>query len=145
MRFRRRPEGWVESVQRIAEYAARERISLWDAGVTIARAGSLRGKARGGLSEFVDAIEVARHGLANDKPMVETIQSLMESVTLLPKGDDEGLTQEESQKAENIARLLTDMSSWQSRRPDDGLGMYLEEIKLISDTDEGEDSPTRSH
>ena len=56
---------------------------------------------------------------------------------LPPRNDDEGLTQEESQKAGNVARLLTMCPAGESTA-DDSLGMYLEEIKLIGDTDEGE-------
>ncbi|MEE2787806.1 MAG: UvrD-helicase domain-containing protein [Myxococcota bacterium] len=127
-----------KSIQVIEQAASSADQGIWMALVDISNRGALKGKARTGLSAFVEAIRVAMQAIEDTDSITDAVRGLFLRVGLLIEDESYTDSEQDASRADNIHRLLMDIDGWETKHPDGTLGDYLEEIKLVSDADDGD-------
>jgi len=118
----------AKSLQNFYQWQVDNGLSLERALQTVATCDAITGKARQGMAELADIVQVTRE-LMDDTPLPTLLDSLIRRLDYL-KFLDDGTPQGESRK-ENVKELLSVAQSYQEV----GLAGFLEEISLISDLD----------
>ncbi len=121
----------AKSMQNFLEWQTQAGLGLDDALQMVTTCNNLTAKARQGLSELADIIQVSRN-VMEDTPLPALLDSLIRRLDYLRFLDD-GTPQGESRK-ENVQELISVAQSYQEV----GLAGFLEEVSLISDLDSWE-------
>ncbi|MDQ5972256.1 MAG: ATP-dependent helicase UvrD/PcrA [Patescibacteria group bacterium] len=121
----------AKSMQNFLEWQTQAGLGLDDALQMVTTCNNLTAKARQGLAELADIIQVSRN-VMEDTPLPALLDSLIRRLDYLRFLDD-GTPQGESRK-ENVQELISVAQSYQEV----GLAGFLEEVSLISDLDSWE-------
>lgn len=121
----------AKSLQNFNEWQAEEGLTLEQAMRTVGTCPTLTGKARQGLTDLADIIQVSRD-LLEDTPLPSLLDGLLRRIDYLRYLSD-GTPQGESRQ-ENVKELVGVAQSYQEV----GIAGFLEEVSLISDLDSWE-------
>ena len=121
----------AKSLQNFNEWQADNQLTLEEALRTVGICPRLSSKARQGLAELADIIQVSRD-LMEETPLPSLLDSLLRRLDYL-KFLSDGTPQGESRQ-ENVKELVGVAQSYQEV----GLAGFLEEVSLISDLDSWE-------
>ncbi len=121
----------AKSMQNFLEWQTQAGLGLDEALQMVTTCNNLTAKARQGLAELADIIQVSRK-VMDDTPLPALLDSLIRRLDYLRFLDD-GTPQGESRK-ENVQELISVAQSYQEV----GLAGFLEEVSLISDLDSWE-------
>lgn len=128
------------SVEKLADYAEVRDISLYDAMCMAADVPGL-GRAAGKIEGFVNMIQVLRSG-RDSYGISGLIQAIIERT-----GYEEYLRSQDDESAEdrlaNLDELITKAVTYEKTHDEISLSEFLEEISLVSDIDNVEDSDNR--
>lgn len=128
------------TVEKVADYAQMRDISLYDAMCHADEIMSL-GKAASKINGFVNLIQVLRSGL-DSYSIPDLIQAILDRTEYLNylKDQDEESAED---RAANIDELITKAVSYEETHDEPSLSEFLEEIALVADIDNVEDSDNR--
>ncbi len=121
------------SLARLAAFADERGLSTLAAAPAALEAAALRGRARTGLAELLEALAVAD---ADDARPSARVRGLLERAGVtehLASADVERGAGEGRQA--NVERLLQAIESYEQETPDASLAGYLEQVKLVSEVD----------
>jgi DNA helicase-2/ATP-dependent DNA helicase PcrA len=119
----------TKSLQNFYDWMSSMGKTLYEALTEVETCGTITGKARQGLSELADILNVLRE-LVDDTPPAGIIDSLVRRLDYLNFIDD-GTPQGESRQ-ENVKELIGVAQEYQEL----GLAGFLEEVALVSDVDQ---------
>ncbi|MCM1046468.1 MAG: UvrD-helicase domain-containing protein [Candidatus Gastranaerophilales bacterium] len=128
------------SVEKIADYARRQDISLYDAMCESEQIVNL-GKASAKVNGFVNLIQALRSGL-DTYSISDLIKAVLERTgyeDYLRDLDDEGA----DDRIANIDELITKAVGYEETHDDPSLSEFLEEIALVADIDNVQDGDNR--
>ncbi len=121
------------SLQRLQAYATTMGMSLWEAMRGVEDVPGISGVALNGLLGFVRLIEGLQAGIAG-RPAAEVVRSVLEE-----SGYEAALkaqrTLEAEGRLENLEELVGVAAEYDRRSEEPGLGGFLQEISLYSDSD----------
>jgi DNA helicase-2/ATP-dependent DNA helicase PcrA len=109
--------------------------SLWTAAEAALDGGEVKGRARTGLTSFVEQINRHGSGELHGVDAADRVQALLTEAGLIDLAPDSDQDDKDQQRQQNIARLLRDLQSWGREQPDAHIADYLEQVKLVSDAD----------
>lgn len=122
-----------KSLARLASIATANGLSLWAAASDPDLRGQLRGRARGGVEVFMNFM--MRYFDDDTIEPVEQVRGVLTEAGLMPASPEDWLGEDESEKTDNVRRLLEDIESYQRQTPQPTLAGYLEQVQLVSDVD----------
>ncbi len=118
------------SLERLARVARDAGCPLFDA-IDAATAGPVTGRGRTGLRAFRTVFDFGDQIPAEEQPRAVLMRS-----GFLPALQAEALLgEDERARYENVERLLTAVDDFRQANPDGGLVAFLEQVKLVSDSD----------
>ncbi len=127
------------TIGRLREYAARERMALWDACETAARGGpvpGVGGRPAAAVREFVAAIE--RLGAMRDAPLPLILDGVLEATGYVSYlRDTVGEAQERMENVDQLRAVMSQYEQTAAAIPD--LATFLQDVALLSDVDEMEE------
>ncbi len=123
------------SIKKIDGVAQEGALSLWSSVDTVLSQGTLKGRAKTGLAHFYEAVNRHRDDTLVGTEAAQSIKALLGEVGLYKDVSLDDRDEDEYQRQQNIARLVTDIESWSQQDPDAHLETYLEQVKLVSDGD----------
>ena len=123
----------TKSLENFYAWQRDQELSLHDALMTVNDAPSIPGKAKRGLMELGDILRSAREVL-EEMPLPRLIETLLRRIDYYSYLDDK--TPQGESRQENVRELISVAKSYQ----DLGLDGFLEEISLVSDLDNNENS-----
>ena len=123
------------SLKKLDARASAADASLWAATQTALNGGEVKGRARTGLTTFVE--QITRHGAegVHGADAAQRVQALLTEAGLMELMPDMDLDDKEQQRQQNIARFLRDLQNWGREQPEAHIADYLEQVKLVSDAD----------
>jgi len=101
----------------------------------------IRGKQSDSLTEFYKLIK-KYHGLRNRLSASELSRSLIEEAGVLGQYK-KSRDSDDRERYENVVELLNSIDEFCAKRPDSNLSDFLEEVSLLSDIDQWNDSDNR--
>lgn len=122
------------SVERFLSWSETTGLSIVDALKVVDECGGLTPRARNNLKELGDALQSLTDE-SKDVPLAKLIQLVIRRFKYLEYLDDGTVKSEERQA--NVKELVSDAED----RPDMDLQTYLEEVALVSATDDKNDAP----
>ena len=130
------------SITRIADYAADNEISFYEALQAADQIPGLNGGTRAKLRGFTDMIEILRKK-AEFMSVKDLTEAVLEDTGYRKELEDEK-TVEAQTRLENIEELINKAAEYPDE-PEEGtaLGLFLEEVALISDVDTLDDDENR--
>jgi DNA helicase-2/ATP-dependent DNA helicase PcrA len=124
------------TVDRVAELAARERITLFEA-FEQSTTGSLLGAGpRGKITVFVELLSRFRR-LAATLTLPELVKAVLEESGYLDRLK-ESRDEDDAERVENLAQLVSAVEEFSSTNSEAGLADFLEQVALVSDLERGE-------
>ncbi len=124
------------SMGHLSDFATQAGKSLWAVTEEAISSGVVKGRARNGLRGFLDLYSDLDLAEVHAAVAADELELLFETSGLLVSDEvRQQLDETDRQRQDNIRRLLEDLRRWSSTRPQEDLGAYLEEIKLVSDAD----------
>ena len=128
------------SLEKVADYAQMKDITLFDA---LCEADQIKGlgRAEAKIRGFVNLIEVLRSGLSS-YTLPDLIKSLLERIDYAEylRDQDEESTED---RLGNVDELITKAAAYEETHDEPNLSEFLEEIMLVADIDNVEDSDNR--
>jgi DNA helicase-2/ATP-dependent DNA helicase PcrA len=124
------------TLERVADLAHQQRITLYEGFERAASSGLLGSGPRGKVAAFVELLQRFRR-LAATQLMPELVRAVLEEsgyLTRLKESRDE----EDSERLENLAQLVSAVEEFSSSNPEAGLADFLEQVALVSDLERGE-------
>lgn len=128
------------SVERLAQFAAYEGISLYEAASKVSQISAIRGKANQGLFAFYQMIARMRQR-SEELKVTDLTKEVLESSGYLKELENEG-TIEAQTRIENIQELFSVMEEYIRSGQGYTLGSFLEDVALTSDMDAVDDVET---
>lgn len=128
------------SIDRLAQFAAYEGISLYEAASKVSQIPAIRGKANSGLFAFYQMIGRLRQ-LSEELKVTDLTREVLETTGYLRELENEG-TIEAQTRIENIQELFSVMEEYIRSGQGYTLGPFLEDVALISDIDEVDEAET---
>lgn len=125
------------SLSRVEDYAASNGISFFDALMDCERIPGL-GKAVNKINEFVNFIRVERSKLGYNS-LKEILESIMNKTGYIEELKVEN-TEESLARVENVEELLSKIVTYEQSTDEPTLSGFLEEVALIADIDNLEES-----
>jgi DNA helicase II / ATP-dependent DNA helicase PcrA len=126
------------SLERIMEFAREKNLGLFDACVRVVEVVSLQDRAKKAVSQFVSFI----HKYVSLRPKMslsELTRSMVDELGVLKGYKEEGTT-ESMGRWENVQELLSAITEFGEEHPDGTLEAFLEEVSLVADIDNWDDS-----
>jgi DNA helicase-2/ATP-dependent DNA helicase PcrA len=124
------------TVDRVAELAARERITLFEA-FEKTSTGSLLGTGpRGKITVFVELLSRFRK-LSETLTLPELVKTVLEESCYLARLK-ESRDDDDAERVENLAQLVSAVEEFSAANPEAGLADFLEQVALVSDLERGE-------
>lgn len=124
------------TVDRVAELAARERITLFEA-FERSTSGSILGTGpRGKVAIFVELLQRFRR-LCTTQSLPELVRAVLEESGYLARLQ-ESRDEEDAERLENLAQLVSAVEEFTETSPEAGLADFLEQVALVSDLERGE-------
>jgi len=124
------------TVDKIADLASRQAITISDALSEAARGGFLSAAPRSKVAAFGAMMERFR-GLSGTISLPELARSVMEESGYLAKLK-ESRDEDDSERLENLEQLLAAMEEFSEKNPEAGLSEFLEQVSLVSDLEQGD-------
>ena len=129
------------SMQRLRSYAEDHEMSLLDAFLQAGRIDALTKRAQKAASEFAQLVTTYA-AMVGTKAPDDLAREYIEATGLLRMYEAQN-TEEAADRANNIVRLLTDISEYTLREEEPTLQAYLQQLSLVSDVDEADTSLNR--
>lgn len=123
------------TVDKMADLAARERISLFEALEQAAASGLLPTAARGRVAAFVELMQRFRL-VASSGSLPDLVRAVLEESGYLERLK-ESKDADDSERLENLAQLVSAVEEFSSTNPDATLADFLEQVALVSDLEQG--------
>jgi len=121
------------SLDRLREFAAEKKLSLFDACDRAIEAGSIQERIRKSIVQFSHLIK-KYIALRPKVSFSELSRSMVDELGILRSYKDEGTT-ESMGRWENVQELLSAITEFSDEHPDGTLEAFLEEVSLVSDID----------
>lgn len=129
------------SLQHIRTYADEHNISLFEAFTTANQITTIQKRAAGSAQTFASMVQ-RFIDLKPDIPPTELAVSFIEATGLLRMLKDEN-TEESLDRWNNVQRLLSNIAEMSAREENPSLEAFLQQIALVSDTDEADTTKNR--
>ena len=127
------------SMKHLDTYALSKGESLFKAVDGALDTGRIKGKAKGGLSSFVNRVSEAREQDLVGPQGATAVREHLVSMGLLDAPDELDAADPDQQRRENVSRLVDDLYQWAGENVEAPLDDYLEKVKLVSDVDAADD------
>ncbi len=124
------------TVDRVAELARHDRISLFEAFEQTAASGILASGPRAKVACFVDLLHRFRH-LAATRPLPELVETVLEESGYLARLK-ESRDEDDAERLENLEQLKAAVAEFDAANPEAGLSGFLEQVALVADLERGE-------
>ncbi len=125
------------SVQRLEDFAATYRHSIWEVATNPALRDQLQARTSRALKSFTDLIESLRRS-AKEMPVSDLVREVMEKTGYLKELEDER-TMEARGRIENLEELVSVATMFDTQAEDTSLEAFLAQVALVSDVDSLED------
>ena len=128
------------TVEKINNFASRYEIAFWDACRRVNEI-DLPARAKNSVSAFVKAIEYLRSRV-EQQSVADLVQNVLDTTGYLDELRRDKTPEAES-RVENVGELVNVAKEFEAQQGDDGdksLTMFLENVSLVSDIDQMEDS-----
>ncbi|AZR72061.1 ATP-dependent DNA helicase PcrA [Anoxybacter fermentans] len=122
------------SLNRLAQFAAKSGISMYEAAGKVDQISNIRGKAKSGLKEFYQMMEILR-SFRDDLKVTDLTRRVLDKSGYLKDLESEG-TIEAQTRIENIQELFSVMEEFIRSGQGYTVGSFLEEVSLTTDLDE---------
>lgn len=129
------------SIRRLRAMAERKNWSFLETARRADEVPDLTTRAANGLRHFAEMIDSWRK-TQNDAPLPEVARIVLTESGLLQSFKDEG-TPEAMARWDNVQRILSHIAEYEELNPDATLDLYLQEISLLSDLDNYDQSDDR--
>jgi DNA helicase-2/ATP-dependent DNA helicase PcrA len=126
------------ALQRLVEFAEAAGADLPAAAARASEIPALTPKARGGFLAF-GALLAKYRALAAEMSLSELSRAYIDEIGLLKLFKEEG-TPEAMARWDNVQELLSAISEFSAQRPDATLELFLQDVSLVSNMDEWNDS-----
>ena len=124
------------TVERVAELAGRERISLFKAFELAAGGSLLSAGPRGKVAAFVELLQGFQR-LSATATLPELVKLVLEESGYLIRLK-ESKDEDDAERLENLAQLVSAVEEFCSTNQEAGLADFLEQVALVSDLERGE-------
>ncbi len=125
-----------KTIETIQQYAINEGITFWQALIDIEKIEAIRESKSKALTDFVNLIKSLQK-VNQEFPAAGVIKHVLD-FSGYKKFLDDGTTEGET-RLQNIYELISVATKYSSLEPGESLGIFLEEIALISDLDKLDD------
>jgi DNA helicase-2/ATP-dependent DNA helicase PcrA len=124
------------TVDKVAEYAARQEISLLAALQQAGQSGLLASGPRGKVAAFSDLLQ-RFSSLATSSTLPELVRAVMEESGYLERLR-QSRDEDDSERLENLEQLQAAVEEFCEANPEAGLSGFLEQVALVADLERGE-------
>lgn len=125
----------VATLDRIAELANKESISLTEALGMAGRSTMLAAGPRSKVAAFADLLQRFRRTAATST-LPDLVRAVLEESGYLARLK-ESRDEEDAERLENLAQLVSAVEEFSESNPDNGLADFLEQVALVSDLERG--------
>ncbi|MCX6135607.1 MAG: UvrD-helicase domain-containing protein, partial [Ignavibacteriales bacterium] len=126
------------SLERIMEFAREHNLGLFEACLRIAEVTSVQDRAKKAVTQYCSLIQ-KYVALRPKMSLSELTRSMVDELGILRGYKEEG-TAESMGRWENVQELLSAITEFIEEHPDGNLEAFLEEVSLVADIDNWDDS-----
>lgn len=129
-----------KTIDAVREFAERENLTLWEALQDVEKI-NLRSAAKIAIRKFVQSVDSVRSEL-DEKTLVESTQTLLERTEYMKQYNEDN-SDESIDRRSNVLALLDAIAQHEEQNPDSSLSTFLQEVTLLTDADELDESTSR--